>query len=86
MTSPFSLLQPAPSVLAPRVGKFAVPGRKAIQTPHYVAITSRGSVPHLTHDVVRDHTTIGSLYFGLEDCMYSIVEISRIYATKFLSG
>jgi queuine tRNA-ribosyltransferase subunit QTRTD1 len=69
MTSHFSVSHPAPSVLAPRVGKFAFPGRIPIQTPHYIAITSRGAVPHLANDVVRDHTSIGSLYFGLEDCM-----------------
>ncbi|KAH8702116.1 tRNA-guanine transglycosylase family protein [Talaromyces proteolyticus] len=67
MPSPFSLLHPAPSVLAPRVGKFVIPGRKIIQTPHYVAITSRGTIPHLAPDVIREHTSIGSLYLGLED-------------------
>ncbi|KAL1970780.1 hypothetical protein VTN77DRAFT_2614 [Rasamsonia byssochlamydoides] len=80
MTNPFSLLQPAPSVLAPRLGKFAVPGRRPIQTPHYIAITSRGSVPHLAHDVLRDHTAIGSLYFGLEDFLEKLPhEVPPIY-------
>lgn len=68
----FNLLEPAPPVLAPRLGRLAVAGRKPLHTPHYVAITSRGTVPHVAHDVMRDHTSISSLYIGLEDCTYSL--------------
>lgn len=64
----FSLLEPAPPVLAPRLGRLAVAGRTPLRTPHYVAITSRGAVSHVSHDVMRDHTSISSLYIGLEDC------------------
>lgn len=41
---------------------------KLIETPHYVAVTSRGVVPHVSPDVLRKHTRIGAAYFGLEDC------------------
>jgi hypothetical protein len=68
----FSLLHPAPRILAPRLGKLAVPGRKPLSTPHHLATTSRGIVPHLTHDVMRDHTSIGGLYMALEDCTYIV--------------
>lgn len=68
MPNPLSVLHPAPPVLAPRVGNFTIPGRKNIQTPHYVAITTRGAVSHLTPDVIQDHTNISSLHIGLEDC------------------
>lgn len=64
----FSLLESAAPILAPRVGKLALPARKAISTPHHVPLTSRGTVPHIAHDVMRDHTAINSLYAGLEDC------------------
>ncbi|OKL63810.1 hypothetical protein UA08_00419 [Talaromyces atroroseus] len=68
MTNSFTTVHPAAaSVLAARVGKVVLPGRKSIQTPHYVAITSRGVVPHLSPDVARNHTTLGCLYIGLED-------------------
>ncbi|CRG87403.1 queuine tRNA-ribosyltransferase [Talaromyces islandicus] len=67
MPNPLSVLHPAPSVLAPRVGNFSIRGRKSIQTPHYVAITSRGAVSHLSPDVVQNHTNISSLHIGLED-------------------
>ncbi|CAG8316176.1 unnamed protein product [Penicillium salamii] len=63
----FSLLGSAAPVLAPRVGRLSLPGRKTISTPHHVPLTSRGTVPHIAHDVIRDHTAINSIYVGLED-------------------
>ncbi|BCS27598.1 tRNA-ribosyltransferase family protein [Aspergillus puulaauensis] len=63
----FSLLGSSASILAPRVGRLTIAGRKPISTPHYIPLTSRGAVPHLAHDVMRDSTSIGSLFFGLED-------------------
>ncbi|KAL2863330.1 tRNA-ribosyltransferase family protein [Aspergillus lucknowensis] len=63
----FTLLGSAASVLAPRLGTLAIAGRKSLSTPHYVPLTSRGMVPHLAHDVMRDSTSIGSLFIGLED-------------------
>ncbi|KAA8643056.1 tRNA-ribosyltransferase family protein [Aspergillus tanneri] len=66
----FSLLHPtAASILTPRLGSLAVAGRKAIPTPNYTPLTSRGAVPHVAHDMMRSQTAIGSLYFGLEDFM-----------------
>ncbi|KAL4964426.1 tRNA-ribosyltransferase family protein [Aspergillus stella-maris] len=63
----FSLLGSPPAVLSVRLGKLAIPGRKPISTPHYIPLTSRGAVPHLAHDVMRDNSSIGCLYIGLED-------------------
>ncbi|RLL99300.1 hypothetical protein CFD26_104109 [Aspergillus turcosus] len=64
----FTLLSPAAApILAPRLGNLAVAGRKAIPTPNYIPLTSRGAVPHIAHDVMGDHTAIGSLFIGLED-------------------
>ncbi|KAE8355782.1 tRNA-guanine(15) transglycosylase-like protein [Aspergillus coremiiformis] len=57
----------AASTLAPRLGKLVIAGRNAILTPHYLPLTSRGAVPHIAHDVMREHTAISGLYFGLED-------------------
>jgi queuine tRNA-ribosyltransferase len=71
----FSLLGSAAPVLAPRVGQLSIPGRKAITTPHHVPLTSRGTVPHIAHDVMRDHTAIGNLYIGLEDCKRHLEEV-----------
>jgi hypothetical protein len=51
-----------------RRGVLSVPGRLSVQTPHYTAITSRGSVPHLSQDTLRDQTSINGVYVALEDC------------------
>ncbi|KKK14507.1 tRNA-guanine transglycosylase family protein [Aspergillus ochraceoroseus] len=64
----FSLLHPgAASVLTPRLGQLAVAGRKTIATPNYIPLTSRGVVSHVSHDVLRDSTSISSMFIGLED-------------------
>lgn len=63
----FTVLGSSAPVLAPRVGKLAVAGRKALSTPHYVPLTSRGTVPHIAHDMLRKETALNSMYIGLED-------------------
>jgi queuine tRNA-ribosyltransferase len=68
----FSVLGPAAPVLAPRAGTLAITGRKTLSTPHYLPVTSRGVVPHISHDNVRKETAINGLYVGLEDCMCAI--------------
>ncbi|MCJ1468863.1 hypothetical protein MMC07_007493 [Pseudocyphellaria aurata] len=50
-----------------RRGNVHVPGRKTIQTPHYLALSSRGIVSHLSQDTMREHTSITGLYTALED-------------------
>lgn len=72
-TMNFTLLNHATApVMAPRLGKLAITGRKAISTPHYIPLSTRGAVAHIAHDIMRDQTTISSLYVGLEDCMHPI--------------
>lgn len=64
----FTVLGSPVSVMAPRAGNLCIAGRKALSTPHYIPLTTRGSVSHIAHDVMRDQTSIASLYLGLEDC------------------
>ena len=52
----------------PRIGRLSFQGRTPIDTPHYVAITSRGAVPHLSQDMTRDNTSIRAVYTAVEDC------------------
>lgn len=52
----------------PRAGRLVFQGRKPIDTPHYVAVSSRGAVPHLSQDMMRDNTSICGLYTAIEDC------------------
>lgn len=54
-----------------RLGRLCVEGRKAVETPNFLAITSRGSVPHITPDVLSEHTSIEGVYLALEDCRSS---------------
>lgn len=51
-----------------RVGHLTFQGRNPIKTPHYVAVSSRGAVPHLSQDMTRDNTSIRALYTAVEDC------------------
>ena len=69
----FQLFQPvSPSTtenaLSARLGNLTFPKRKPLPTPNYIALTSRGVVPHLAQDMMRDQTSIGSVYTALEDC------------------
>lgn len=63
----FEVLKPA-AALAPRLGRLSLPGRATLSTPHYIANTSRGVVPHLAQDVLKQHTEINTFYIALEDC------------------
>ncbi|CAI7616419.1 unnamed protein product [Penicillium pancosmium] len=63
----FSVLTSSAPVMAPRLGKLALAGRKTLSTPHYIPLTSRGTVPHIAHDMLRKETSLNSLYIGLED-------------------
>lgn len=53
-----------------RLGSFFFQGRKTIKTPHFLALGSRGAVPHLSQDMLCENTQISSLYTALEDCEY----------------
>ena len=54
-----------------RLGQVTLPGRKAVRTPHHIAVTSRGVVPHLSQDVFRQHTDVNGVYMALEDCEWN---------------
>lgn len=64
----FILTHTENSPLGPRLGQLVWSGRSPINTPHYVAATSRGIVPHLSHDTMQKHTSIRGVYVALEDC------------------
>ena len=52
----------------PRLGALSFPNRAPMQTPHYLPVSSKGTVPHITQDNMRDHTGLKSIYAALEDC------------------
>ena len=64
----FTLSEPNSKGLGPRLGTIAFKGRAPLQTPHYIALSSRGAVPHLSQDVMRKYTSIRGVHVALEDC------------------
>ena len=64
----FQLSRPQSDKDEPRVGRLTFQGRSPIDTPHYVAVSSRGAVPHLSQDMMRDSTSTRALYTAVEDC------------------
>lgn len=66
----FTLKQAASHAIGARVGQLLGRGRAAIETPHFVATTSRGAIPHVTPDVVAKITAVSAVYIPLEDCEY----------------
>ena len=64
----FELQSPNPGPNQPRIGHLSFQDRVPIETPHYVAVSSRGAVPHLSQDMMRGHTRINAMYAALEDC------------------
>jgi len=62
-----------------RTGTLALQGRRAVETPNFLAITSRGSVPHITPDVLLEHTGIGGVHIALEDCEFDVSRHTSIH-------
>lgn len=60
-----------PHAAAPRLGLLAVKDRKVLETPNFVAVTSRGVVPHMTPDVIAASSRIGGVHMALEDCKWT---------------
>jgi queuine tRNA-ribosyltransferase subunit QTRTD1 len=65
----FEIIRPEdPSVVGPRLGQLTVQGRSKLETPNFLAVSSRGVVPHMTPDVIAANSLIGGVHMALEDC------------------
>ena len=64
----FTIIKTASQGLGPRLGQLSIAGRHTIETPHYLGVTCRGVVPHLTPDTFARDTSINGVYVPLEDC------------------
>jgi hypothetical protein len=79
----FSIVKATSATLSPRLGRLSLPGRNAIETPHYLGLTSRGVVPHLSQDNFAQLTSISGVYAALEDCTFTATApLSRQRADK----
>ncbi|KAH6626066.1 tRNA-guanine(15) transglycosylase-like protein [Chaetomium sp. MPI-SDFR-AT-0129] len=50
-----------------RLGRLAIAGRAPIDTPNFIGVTSRGTLPHLTPDNIARHLQTTGAYMALED-------------------
>ena len=69
-----------------RLGTLKYPDKPPLSTPHYFSISSRGCVPHLTPDMMRDETSIKALYAAFEDCMSAFEHVSEHFLMSALAG
>ncbi|WYZ38701.1 hypothetical protein EsH8_III_000615 [Colletotrichum jinshuiense] len=52
---------------AARLGRLSLPKRNPIETPNYIAVASRGVIPHVTPDNLAKYAPFGAAYMALED-------------------
>lgn len=66
----FEILRSAAADAGPataRLGRLTFANRRVIDTPNYLAVASRGVIPHLTPDNVHKYTSFDSAYMAIED-------------------
>ncbi|KPM38356.1 hypothetical protein AK830_g8191 [Neonectria ditissima] len=50
-----------------RLGRLAFANRRAMETPNYLAVASRGVIPHLTPETMERYTAFDAAYMAIED-------------------
>ncbi|KFY42088.1 hypothetical protein V494_02606 [Pseudogymnoascus sp. VKM F-4513 (FW-928)] len=60
-----------------RLGRIAVKGRRTLDTPNFLALTSRGVVPHVSPDVVEEQTEFAGIYMAIEDWADQDVDVEK---------
>lgn len=50
-----------------RTGKLELPGRQPIQTPNFLANTSRGVIPHISPDAILPQAPVPGVFTAIED-------------------
>lgn len=68
--------------VGPRLGRLSVKARTDLETPNFLAVSSRGVVPHISPDVVSSQTQIGGVHLALEDCELYITCLLLFKLTK----
>ena len=80
----FSIIKSISNGFGPRLGRLALPGRKVLETPHYLGITSRGVIPHISQDTFARDTSINGVYVALEDCRFTLCCATKRVLTGML--
>jgi queuine tRNA-ribosyltransferase subunit QTRTD1 len=80
----FTIIKSTTANLSPRLARLSLPGRDVIETPHYLGLTSRGVIAHLSQDNFAQQTAISGVYAALEDCRFPATRppLSRQRADK----
>ncbi|KAH7152443.1 tRNA-guanine(15) transglycosylase-like protein [Dactylonectria estremocensis] len=52
---------------AARLGRLILANHRVMETPNYLAVASRGVIPHLTPENTERHTTFDAAYMAIED-------------------
>ena len=68
---------------AARLGRLAFSGRRPIETPNFIGITSRGALPHITPDNMGKHLQVSGAYMALEDCKLEFALYCLIFVIKY---
>lgn len=71
----FTMIKSTTATLSPRLARLSLPGRDVIETPHYLGLTSRGVIPHLSQDNFARESSISGVYAALEDCRFPALTI-----------
>ena len=71
----FTIIKSTATTLSPRLARLSLPGRDVIETPHYLGLTSRGVIPHLSQDNFAQQSSISGVYAALEDCRFLTMSI-----------
>ncbi|KAI5461151.1 tRNA-guanine(15) transglycosylase-like protein [Mariannaea sp. PMI_226] len=50
-----------------RLGRLAFANGRVMETPNYLAVASRGTIPHLTPETTERHTNFDAAYMAVED-------------------
>ncbi|WPH03882.1 Hypothetical protein R9X50_00676500 [Acrodontium crateriforme] len=83
----FSILKSPSAGIGPRLGRLSIPGRHTIETPHYLGITSRGAIPHISQDTFARDAHIQGVYVPLEDFIERAPErVPPLYLYKAPDG
>ncbi|TAQ83979.1 hypothetical protein B7494_g7702 [Chlorociboria aeruginascens] len=57
-----------------RLGRLSIPGRRPLETPNFIAISSRGVIPHMTPDIIASHTQINGVHMAIEDYIEKTIQ------------
>jgi queuine tRNA-ribosyltransferase subunit QTRTD1 len=82
----FEILKNIDHNVSARLGRLAIKGRKVLETPNFLAVSSRGVLPHMTPDVIIASTRIEGVHMALEDCEFVSIRKCINHVRTFCSS